>query len=99
ECEVLSDHLPVDAAGRRHVDDQVTEHPHGTTEPMALAQWPATPVVGLERAGCAHVVLARLDRPGREAARLRHDLAASTDPLATAHGVQVLAERPGGVEH
>ena len=94
QVEVLADHLAMDLAGRRDVDDDVAVDVRRATEAMSGNQRPVAAVVRLDRCRRAERVRRDGDRPLREAADAGHDLAATADRRA--HRTPCRGRRPAG---
>ena len=98
-AELLAHDLAVHLARRRDVDDGVAADRGGTAEAVPAGERSAAAVVPLERRPSVELSAGRRDVPLGEGADRGHDLAASADPPATAHAVEVDAELTGGGEH
>jgi hypothetical protein len=88
------DDLAVDSALRRDVDDDVADNTHLTAQPVALSEWPCSPVVRLDLVRCGDACLVEGDTlRGAEPY-----LAAPADAAAATDRVEVDRQGAGGIE-
>ena len=81
----LADHLPVDLAFRRHIDDEIAANTGLAAEPSAWRKRPAfRGVAGLDLSRRRHMIGARMNRMFGEIALGDFDLAAAADAAAAA---------------
>ena len=93
----LADHLPVDLAFGRHVDDEIAANPGLASEPPASWKRPAfRGVAGLDRSRRRHMIGARMNGVLGEIALGDFDLAAAADAPPAADRIEIDAERPRG---
>ena len=95
----LADHLPVDLAFGRHVDDEIAANPGLASEPPASWKRPAfRGVAGLDRSRRRHMIGARMNGVLGEIALGDVDLAAAADAATAADRIEIDAERTRGRE-
>src|SRR4051812_12132184 len=99
DVEALPNHLPVDLALRRDVDDHVAPDMGHAPEAAVMVEALPVAVLGLHRPERGQVVRRRRDPMLGEGADALLDLAAAADPTSAADRIDVDAETASGVEH
>ena len=96
--EILADDLPMDLALDGNVDEDVAADLGDAAQASVAGHSSPPPVVELESGLGRQVRLGRRDAVLREFADPLLDLAATTQPVAAAHGIDVDPQRPRRVE-
>src|SRR5947207_862601 len=97
--DALAHDLAVDLALDRHVDEDVALDLGDAAQPPIGRKAPVAPVIELETALWGEVLRCRFDPVLLKFPDPLFDLAATAQPVAATHGVDVDPETASGVEH